>query len=219
MSNKNIITATAAAISVMEEALEAARLEHASLSTERIEAKMAAFSEVVGNTRRKMNRPAGFDWALHHSFSVTEITADYLKVQAFKPHYTTQPVTLMVPRSDLSLSTWQITSEIRRQSAQRLLDELNARVSERKTQVTKDRKEVKAAETRLAESERTLTEATAAVDKRLARTKTTEAKRAAARLRRQTARAAVAQGVPVSDSDVRTEAKKEIVETPTAVAS
>jgi uncharacterized coiled-coil protein SlyX len=183
MSNKNTIARTAEAISVMEAALEAARLEHASLSTAAIEAKMAAFSEVVRNTRRKMARPAGFDWALHSSFSVVAITDTHLKVETVKGR-SGERVVLNVPRSDLSLSTWQVTGIIRRQSAERLLAELNASVTDKKKVVAKHRKDVAAAEEALRESEQGLTEASAAVERRLARTRAVEAKRAAARARR-----------------------------------
>lgn len=197
MSNKNIINATAAAISVMEEALEAARLEHASLSTERIEAKMAAFGEVVRNTRRKMARPAGFDWALHYSFSVITITDTHLKVDVGAAR-TGERVVIDVPRSDLSLSTWQVTGEIRRQSAERLMTELNGVVTTKKAAATKARKEVTDAEARLSECERDLSQAAEAAERRMARVKAVEAKRAAARARRKE-RATDAAGVEAAD--------------------
>jgi uncharacterized coiled-coil protein SlyX len=184
MSNKNTIDRTATAIAVMEKALEEARLEHASVSTAKIEAKLTAFAEVVRNTRRKMAYPAGFDWAYHSSFSVVGITPTYLKVESMKGR---ERVTFNVPRSDLSLSTWQVTGHIRKLSAEGVLAGLNSTVTASKTAVTKARKEVKEAEERLAKSEQTLAEASAAVERRLAKVRVIEAKKAATRARRKAA--------------------------------
>lgn len=186
MSNKNTIARTAAALAEREAAVqvavEAARQEHAGVSTERIEARMVAFAEVVRNTRRKMTYPAGFDWALHSSFKVVAITDTHLRVEATKGRG--ERVTIDVPCSDLSLSTWQVTGIIRRLSAERLLGDLNATVAAQQKVVAQHRKEVAAAETSLADSERVLSEASAAVDRRVARMQKIEAKREAARARR-----------------------------------
>lgn len=185
MSNKNAIARIAAAIADMEKALEATRQEHPGTTTTHIDAKVTALAEVVRNTRRKMNRPAGFDWALHHSYKVIAITPTHLKVEASKGRGS-ERVLLNIPRSDLSLSTWQVTSIIRRLSAERLLADLNAAVTDRQNTVTSNRKEVTAAEERLQQSERALTEAKEAVNRRLAKARAIEAKRAATRARRNT---------------------------------
>lgn len=184
MSNKNIIAHVATAISDMEAALEETRQAHAEVSTASIEAKMTAFAEVVRNTRRKMARPAGFEWALHSSFNVVAISDTHLTVEAMKGR---ESVRVNVPRGDLSLSTWQVTGIIRRMSAEQILGELNASVAEKKKDVAKVRKEVADAEKRLQESEQELSDATAAADRRLARVRLVEAKRAATRVRRRAA--------------------------------
>lgn len=186
MSTKNTITATATAIAVMEEALAATRLEHTSVSTARIETKIAAFAEVVRNTRRKMTHPTGFDWALHSSFKVVAITDTYLKVEVTKGRDAERSI-INVPRGDLSLSTWQVTGLIRRMSAERLLEDLNATVKERQQFVATSRKEVEAAEQALAVSEQALSDASAAVERRRARMQRLEVKRAASRARRKAA--------------------------------
>lgn len=186
MSTKNTIAATATAIAVMEEALAATRLEHTSVSTARIEAKIAAFAEVVRNTRRKMSHPSGFDWALHSSFKVVAITDADLKVEVTKGRNPERSI-INVPRGDLSLSTWQVTGLIRRESAERLLDSLNATVKEKQQFVATSRKEVEAAEKALAVSEQALADASTAVERRKARLQRVEVKRAAARARRKTA--------------------------------
>lgn len=190
MSNKNTIALTAAALGekdvAIQAAVEAVRQEHAGVSTERIEAKLVAFAEVVRNTRRKMGRPAGFDWALYSSFKVVAITDTHLKVETVKGR-SSERVVLDVPRSDLSLSTWEVTGLIRRLSAERLLGELNTAFAEKQRVVARDRKAVVAAEKTLAQSVVALDEAKATVDRRVARTRAVEAKREAARARRKSA--------------------------------
>lgn len=190
MSNKNIIAATAAAISEMEVALEETRQAHTEVSTARIEAKMTAFAEVVCNTRRKMAHPAGFDWACRSSFKVVAITDTHLKVETTLGRGG-ERVLFDVPRSDLSLSTWQVTGLIRRMSAERVLGDLNASVASKKKDMAKHRREVAAAEVLLRESEQGLAEASAAVERRLARVRKVEAKREATRTRRRSAAAAI----------------------------
>lgn len=201
MSNKNIIAAIAAANADVEVAVEEIRQAHTEISTARIDAKMSAFAEVVRNTRRKMARPAGFDWALHTSFKVVAITDTHLKVETVKGRGG-ERVLLDVPRSDLSLSTWQVTGLIRRLSAEQVLGELNTSVAEKQKDVTKVRKEVTAAEKRLGEGEQELSEAKDAVDRRLARVHKVEAKRVATRARRRAAaqaRASAQETVPAPE--------------------
>lgn len=184
MSNKNTIARTAAAVAEMEAAVEAVRQEHADVSMKRIEATLASFAYVVRNTRRKMTRPSGFDWAaLHHSFKVVAITETHLRVEAVTTRGRERAV-LDVPRGDLSLSMWQVTSLIRRLSAERLLGELNATVAERERAAAKIRKEIKEAEKTLSEAEDLLSDAKAVMDRRVARARAVEAKREATRARR-----------------------------------
>lgn len=184
MSNKNTIVHTAAALIEMEKALSAIRQQYAeTASTARLEAKIAAFAEVVRNTRRKMDRPAGFDWALHRSFKVVGINRTHITVQAPKGRGN-ECVLLDIPLSDLSLSTWQVTSTIRRLSGERLLADLNASVAEKRETMVQARKEVDAAQERLERSRRDLVESEDAVKRRQARMRSVEAKRAAARARR-----------------------------------
>lgn len=200
MSNKNTIAHAAAAITELETALEATRQAHTAPTTH-IETKIEAFAEVVRNTRRKMHTPNGFEWALHKGFKVVGITDAHLKVQATKGR--TEQVTLTIPRSDLSLSTWQITGLIRRMSAEAFLDNLATAVNTNKKTVTQHRKEVTAAQNRLHASDKALAAAQHRVDRRIERTQKVEAKRAAARARRK----ARAQGTAQAETTAQADAK------------
>lgn len=141
-----------------------------------LETKIEAFAEVVRNTRRKMNHPAGFDWATHHKFKVLTITTTHIKVEASRPRYT-ERITLDIPRSDLSLSTWQVTGLIRRASADAQQTYLTEQVTTQQEALDKAEKAVTIARNNLAESKTRIARQTA-------RNATTEAKREAARARR-----------------------------------
>lgn len=189
MSNKNTLAHAADAIMAMEKTLEA--------STGRVEAKLTAFSEVVRNTRRKMASPGGFDWATHRTYKVVSINDTHIKAAVGKTREGT-PITVDIPRADLSLSTWQVTSIIRRTSASQRNAALRNATDQHRKNLAQARKDLTLAQKCLQQSEEAHAKAQESVERDRERMRAVEKKRQAARARRATAKSAPQTAVTVA---------------------
>ena len=191
MSINSLLTNAATTFQAREAAAEAARLDSVD-SMKAIEAKLKAFAEVVHNTHRKMEHADGFMWAWsinRHPITVLKVTATTVKIETrITTRKGSEVQAVNIPRSDLSLSMWQVTSRIRQLSAEKKLTLLRDDVKVKMAAAKKAQQAAEEAYGLVSVRNEAVATAQATVDRRMARDLEVTKKREAARVRRQAAK-------------------------------